>query len=314
MKKRVGILYGGPSSEHEVSLKSAQNVLANIDIDLYEPIGIFITKQGSFIFGNKELSGDEAIQELKHSCDVVFPVLHGAFGEDGTLQKLLEDAGVSFVGSGSAASRNAMDKHTAHAVFVKYGLRIPETQLVRRDTPRITLTFPVILKPVNEGSSVGLSIFTSHEAFGISRNEIFSQRTEMLAQEFIIGREFTCGVLEIEGKPVALPASEIILKTPGLFSYETKYTAGACTEVTPAIVPKETMKRIQDTALRCHEALGCKSISRTDMIMSEDGTIYVLETNTLPGMTKTSFIPAQAEAYGLSMKDLTTTLLESAKN
>jgi D-alanine-D-alanine ligase len=312
MKKRVAILYGGPSSEHEVSINSGKNVLGNVDTNLFEPTEVFISKAGVFSIEGEDFALSDAIIKLKHSADIVFPVLHGAFGEDGRLQALLEVEGVSFVGSSSIASGLAIHKDAANDIYQKNGLTIPQTQIVTKADHQITIKFPIILKPISEGSSIGLFKCATQEEYDAKLEQIFATHQEMMAQEFITGREFTCGVIDINGIPTALPASEAILTTTALFDYTAKYTAGASTEVTPAEVEPAQMKALQDTAITAHIILGCKSISRTDMIMSEDGIIYVLETNTMPGMTNTSFIPAQAKAMGITMKKLVTRLLQSA--
>lgn len=312
MKKRVAILYGGPSGEHDVSVNSAKNIIENIDPDVFEVFEVFITREGRWIMNQKELDSEAAVKALKQNVDIVYPVLHGSFGEDGVLQKLLEREGVVFVGSGSVASKTAIDKNASNVVFEQHGLSIPRSQIISKgDT--LTLQFPVIVKPINEGSSIGLYKCDTPEVFQNLHEDIFSNHTQMLAQEFVQGREFTCGVLDVDGKQTALPATEIILKG-GLFDYKTKYTAGECSEVTPAEVDDEVMKSIQSAALKCHKILGCKSISRTDFILSDSGVLYVLETNTIPGMTKTSFIPQQAKAFGLSMQELITELVRSAEN
>jgi len=311
-KLKVAILYGGPSNEHDVSLKSAQNVLSNIDKDLYEVIEILISKDGLFNINNQEYRTVEAITEIKKIADVVFPVLHGKFGEDGAIQELLERIGIPFVGSGSKASRIAINKNISNTVFAKNNLSIPQSEIVTKNNSAVSINFPIFIKPLDEGSSLGIHKCTSQEELDKVLGEAFTDHAEMLVQECVVGREFTCGVLEIDGVPTPLPLSEIILKDSKFFDYEAKYTPGACTEVTPAEIDDSLQEEIQDVVLQCHEILNCKSISRTDVIVSENGTIYVLETNTLPGMTKTSFIPAQAKAFGLPMTELITTLIKSA--
>lgn len=311
-KLKVAILYGGPSNEHDVSVNSAQNALSNIDKDLYEVIEIPISKEGLFRINNQEYKTIEAITEIKKIADVVFPVLHGKFGEDGAVQELLERAGIPFVGSGSKASRIAINKNVSNAVFVKNNLSIPQSEVITKNNFTISINFPIIVKPLDEGSSLGVHKCTSQEELRVVLEEVFIDHTEMLVQECVSGREFTCGVLEIDGVLTPLPPSEIILKNTVLFDYKAKYTPGACTEVTPAKIDDSLEEEIQDVALQCHEIINCKSISRTDVIVSENGTIYVLETNTLPGMTKTSFIPTQAKAFGLSMTELITLLIKSA--
>ena len=311
-KLKIAILYGGPSNEHDVSVNSAQNVLSQIDKELYDVIEIPISKEGLFSINNQEYKTIEAITEIKKIADVVFPILHGKFGEDGAIQELLERVGLPFVGSGSKASRIAINKSISNAVFTKNNLTIPQSEIITKNNFTISINFPVIVKPLDEGSSLGIHKCTSQEELLIALEEAFVDHTEMLVQECVSGREFTCGVLDIDGVPTPLPLSEIILKNTELFDYKAKYTPGACTEVTPAEIDDSLEEEIQDVALQCHEILNCKSISRTDVIVSENGTIYVLETNTLPGMTKTSFIPAQAKAFGLSMSDLITLLIKSA--
>ena len=312
-KLKVAILYGGPSNEHDVSVNSAQNVLSNIDKDLYEVIEILISKDGLFNINNQEYRTVDAITEIKKIADVVFPVLHGKFGEDGAIQELLERIGIPFVGSGSKASRIAINKNISNTVFAKNNLSIPQSEIVTKNNSAVSINFPIFVKPLDEGSSLGVHKCTSQEELDKVLGEAFTDHAEMLIQECVVGREFTCGVLEIDGVPTPLPLSEIILKDSEFFDYKAKYTPGACTEVTPAEIDDSLEEEIQDVVLQCHEILNCKSISRTDVIVSENGTIYVLETNTLPGMTKTSFIPAQAKAFGLSMTELITTLIKSAR-
>lgn len=312
-KLKIAILYGGPSNEHDVSVSSAQNVLSQIDKELYDVIKIPISKEGLFSINNQEYKTVEAITEIKKIADVVFPVLHGKFGEDGTIQELLERVALPFVGSGSKASRIAINKNISNVVFAKNNLSIPQSEVITKNNFIISINFPVIVKPLDEGSSLGVHKCKSQEELNAVVEKVFIDHSEMLVQEYLSGREFTCGVLDIDGIPTPLPPSEIILKSTELFDYEAKYTPGACTEVTPAEIDDSLEEEIQDVVLQCHEILNCKSISRTDVIISENGTIYVLETNTLPGMTKTSFIPAQAKAFGLSMTELITLLIKSAR-
>ena len=305
-------MYGGPSNEHDVSVNSAQNVLTYIDKNLYNIIEIPISKEGLFNINNQEYKTMEAITEIKKIADIVFPVLHGKFGEDGVIQELLERVGIPFVGSGSKASRIAINKNISNAVFTKNNLTIPQSEIITKDNFIISINFPVIIKPLDEGSSLGVHKCKSQEELNIIATKAFIDHTEMLVQEYISGREFTCGILDVDGVLTPLPPSEVILKDTELFDYEAKYTPGVCVEVTPAEIDDLLQEEIQDVALQCHEIINCKSLSRTDVIVSENGTIYVLETNTLPGMTKTSFIPAQAKAFGLSMTDLITLLIKSA--
>ena len=225
-------------------------------------------------------------------------------------KKILEQEEISFVGSGSKASALAIDKNISNVLFEKNGLIIPKSQIISKEDSSILISYPIIIKPIDEGSSIGLYKCDSEQEYASLKEELFQSHNKILVQEYVIGREFTCGVIELKGENMPLPVSEIILKSSGLFNYETKYVAGKCEEITPANISENLTKSIQEIALKCHDVLGCKSISRTDVILKGD-TIYVLETNTLPGMTQTSFIPAQARAYGMSMRELITVLIES---
>jgi D-alanine-D-alanine ligase len=311
--KKVAILYGGPSSEHEVSCSSAKNILEHVDKDLYEVLSVYITKNCHYEIDGVLFSEEEGIEELKkRKIDVVFPVLHGAHGEDGVLQKKLEDNNIPFVGASSKASATAIDKSKTNELLHQNAIAIPRSSIITKMNPEHTCAYPIIVKPIDEGSSVGLLKCISDVEYRHSLETIFENHKEMLVQEFVQGREFTCGVIEKNGSVIPLVATEVILTKGEMFDYDAKYTIGGCEEITPANIDDKTMKRIQDLAARCHSIVGCKSLSRTDMILKDD-VLYVLEINTIPGMTKTSFIPAEAKACGYSMKDLTTLLIESAQ-
>jgi D-alanine-D-alanine ligase len=195
---------------------------------------------------------------------------------------------------------------------MSHSISIPRSSCITKTNIEHGCSYPIIVKPVDEGSSIGLCKYIDDTQYRESLSLLFEHHEEMLVQEFIEGREFTCGVIEKDGEVISLVATEVILTKGETFDYNAKYTVGGCEEITPAHIDKETMTRIQKLAVRCHEIIGCKSLSRTDMILQGD-TLYVLETNTIPGMTRTSFIPAQAQACGYSMKELITILIESAK-
>lgn len=308
--KTVAILYGGPSSEYEVSVRSGVDVIEYIDRECYRVLPVHITKTCVYEIEGKEYQEKEALTFLSQHADLVFPVLHGKYGEGGILQAKLESLHVLFVGSSSEVSALAMNKHRASEVFVRGGLSVPQEKVITKEEYTHSLRYPIICKPVDEGSSVGLSIVTSEKEFLDSKDKLFLSYDTLLAQEYIAGREFTCAVIQKGSELIPLLASEVILTNSTLLDYDAKYTKGGCQKVTPAEVDEVLMQRIQDTAIRCHKLLGCRSLSRTDTILAHD-TLYVLETNTIPGMTKTSFLPAQAQASGISMKELITFLVES---
>jgi len=309
---KVALIFGGPGKEHEVSLSSAKNILENADRNLFDILEVLVTKDKKYQIDNKIFDEDSGIEEIKkREVEVIFPVIHGTYGEDGELQEKLEQVGIKFVGSSSNVSSLTIDKNKTNRVLEENGITIPKSKIIKKDNHILDFTYPVILKPVDEGSSVDLFKFENEIDFNNKIDSIFKNHEEMLVQEFVKGREFTCGVIEKDSEDVPLIATEVVLTKGELFDYEAKYTTGGCKEITPAEVDSVTMKRLQDIAVTCHKILGCKSISRTDMIL-KDGDIYVLEVNTVPGMTKTSFMPQQAKACGYDMKDLITLLINSA--
>ncbi len=311
-KLKVAVVKGGPSKEHEVSLNSAASVLENLDAEKYEAIDVFVSKQGKWNFGeHQDLSDDEAIQILKDSCDVIFLAVHGTYGEDGVLQAKLENAGVKFTGSGSKASVLAFDKGRAQEVYEQHGLRAPKAQILTTPQGAITLEIPLVVKPIAQGSSVGVSIVKSEDHLEAAVEEAFKHDARVIVQEFIEGREVSCGVLDSADGLQALPPTELIVKNAEFFDYKAKYTAGETDEITPPDMPAETIKQIQENAVKAHEILGCKDYSRTDMIIREQD-IFVIETNTLPGMTKTSILPQQAQVAGMTFSELLDCIIDAA--
>lgn len=308
---KVAILFGGPGSEHEVSISSAKNVLENIDRNKFEVLEVFVDKNKKFKIGEEVFDELGGLNEIKNrGVEIIFPIIHGEYGEDGELQSKLEKLGIKFVGSSSLVSSLTIDKNKTNKVLKENGVNIPQSQIVNKTDSFISINFPIIIKPIDEGSSVDLFKFEDEENYKNSLNNVFKNHEIMLAQEFVKGREFTCGVIEINKVATPLVASEIILTKGGLFDYEAKYSIGGCKEVTPAQIDEDLMNKIKDMTLLCHKVLDCKSISRTDMIL-KDGKLYVLEINTVPGMTKTSFIPQQAKVCGYEMKELITLLINS---
>lgn len=311
--KKVAVLFGGPSSEHEVSLSSSKNIFENIDRELFDVLPVLITKNCQYVIDG--ISYDERIglEEIKkRNMEVVFPILHGTYGEDGALQKKLEEIGIPFVFSSSKASSLAIDKNKTNEILQLHNMLIPRSLIITKMSTEHNCTYPIIIKPVDEGSSVGLFKCNNVDDYRNTLEKIFEKHNEMLVQEFVQGREFTCGVIEKHNEIIPFIATEIVLTKGETFDYDAKYTVGGCEEITPAHVDEEIMRRLQNCAMSCHSIIGCKSLSRTDMIL-QGKDLYVLEINTIPGMTKTSFIPAEASACGYSMKELITILIESAK-
>jgi len=314
---------GGPSSEHEVSLKSGRAVLEKSDKEKYELVPIVISKKLEWEFP-VGLIVDEATglaQLKKHGIDVVFIALHGEYGEDGTIQEALERLNIPFTGSRTYASAMGINKAASAEVFTAHGLMVPRFIVV---TPLWTiakikqvlmeqkLKAPLVVKPLNLGSSIGVQIVRRAQDLEETIKKTFQKTRAIIVQEYIAGREVTCGVIGEAIGARALPPTEIIPQASAFFDYEAKYQPGASKETTPPEIPEETIAHIQACALAAHALLRCSGVSRTDMILHENGDLFVLELNTLPGLTETSLIPQEAEAIGINFTSLIDILIESS--
>jgi D-alanine-D-alanine ligase len=297
-KLRVALLAGGKSSEREVSLAGARGVLAALDKEKYD-------------VGQYDPAIDLArLAEDAAGLDVAFILLHGPLGEDGSVQGFLDLLGLPYQGSGVLGSAMAMNKNLAKILYKQAGLRVADWQMASHrdiDSPEnlsAQLRFPLVVKPVGQGSSLGMSIAHDNNELAAGLKLAFGYDSEVMVEEFIRGREITGGVLG-NNDLQALPLVEII---PGkeypFFDYEAKYKAGASREICPADFPEEITRKAQDYALRAHRALHLRGYSRTDMIVSEQGEVFVIETNTIPGMTPTSLLPQAAQAVGYSFSQL----------
>lgn len=298
--KQLFILSGGMGSERGVSLLSGRNVIDTLRGDGVMCEEIIVEQGRTWIYKGKVISEGDGLQMCKENNALVFHVIHGTYGEDGELIKKLEEYGISYIGSSSEALQMTIDKYTTETLLKKSGIKTTDSYLIKsvEDILKLEdLSFPLIVKPNHEGSSIGVTKVNTLDGLKTSLLEGVKAYGEMLVQKCLTGREFTCGVLEIDGDDVALTPSEVILTKVGLFDYEAKYKdGGGGLEVTPADVGDEITKKIQELALLVHTVTGCKDISRTDMMMDAHGELVVLEINTAPGMTKMSFIPAQMKA------------------
>lgn len=310
--KKLFILYGGTGSEREVSISSGENIMQIMDIYGISYESIIVNQDKSWTYKDERVSEKKGVEILKNNNALVFQVIHGTYGENGELSGLLETNGISVVGSSSEAMRLTIDKYKTEKKLIENNI-LTTTSILINDLSqigRLDTSFPAFIKPKDEGSSVALFKVKNEVELKEALEKSIPKFGTMLVQPFITGRELTCGVVEIEGKVQALVPSEVILTKGEVFDYEAKYTVGGSVEVTPAEVDEETTQRIQSVALHVHTVCGCKDISRTDMIMKDDGELVVLETNTIPGMTKTSFIPAQLEASGYSVAGFVKGMLE----
>lgn len=292
----IGVFMGGISSEREISLKSGTAVFNALGQSGLNALALDI-KSGAKEDIKREL------EEKK--IDFVFIALHGEFGEDGTLQKMLEDMRVPFTGSGSKASHLAMDKIEAKKIFKNVGLKVPEHFIISAnslstDEKIEKLGFPLVVKPSSSGSSIGMSIV--HKKNELARAISCAKQFDnfIIIEQFIKGRELTVGILE--DKP--LPPIEIITSEE-FFNYEAKYKSNTTRYIVPAEIENELAIKIMQAGITAHKSLGCRNFSRADMILSEkDSQVYVLELNAIPGLTQRSLLPKAALCRGIDFGQL----------
>ncbi|MEK7120402.1 MAG: D-alanine--D-alanine ligase [Patescibacteria group bacterium] len=305
----IGVLKGGPSSEHEVSLKTAENVERALLNRGFFVKPIFVDKNGWWHIKNFKVSPPFALDQV----DGVFNAMHGEYGEDGQVQKILENHGTPFTGSGSMSSILAMDKLNSKKIFQEENMPLARhiafdkggEKEVRQKINFGSLDFPLVVKPVDRGSSVGVGIAHNAQELNNLIAQAFKYSDQVMIEEYLSGTEITCGVLENykDQKIFALPPTEIVPRLSDFFDYDSKYESGGSNEITPARLSDLLLRRAQDIAKTAHRALGCRHYSRTDMIV-RDGKIYILEVNALPGLTATSLLPQGAQSAGLSFDDL----------
>ncbi|MEO1230193.1 MAG: D-alanine--D-alanine ligase [Myxococcota bacterium] len=306
---RVAVLMGGPSSEHEVSMESGRQIADALERQ-GPTLRVVISPEGAWSFPDGPVSSvGAALDRLAAEAEAVFPALHGRFGEDGTVQALLEVARLPYVGSGVGASALAMDKARAKAIFRAAGLPTPPSAHLRPGDEALVeaavrTRFPCVVKPSSSGSSCGVTFPKDAKDAVIAVAEHLAEGQDVIVEAVIKGRELTCGVLDYDDGPRALPVTEIIpSETYAFFDYAAKYTPGATSEVTPAEIPGALRDQVQAMAVAAHRALGCRDMSRTDF-MIDGGAPTLLETNTLPGFTATSLLPQAAAAAGLDFDAL----------
>jgi D-alanine-D-alanine ligase len=356
MKKlRVGILFGGRSAEHEVSLQSAKNIYEAIDRDRFEPVLIGIDKSGKWVvfnddeflvnaddpknirlnprglpaallpqsLGKVSAIGPSAGDEKNGGgdalfVDVVFPMLHGPFGEDGTVQGLLKLAGIPFVGAGVLGSAAGMDKDVTKRLLKEAGIPIGKyiTLNYYDAIPSYSyiiekLAVPLFVKPANMGSSVGVNKVHDEKEYNEFIRDAFLYDTKIVLEEFIPGREIECAVLGNEDVIASLPGE--IKPTHEFYSYDAKYLDenGATLEI-PAKLSSRMTEEIRQMAIKTFKTLCCEGLSRVDFFLTNDGKLYVNEINTMPGFTKISMYPKLFAASGVTYSELVTRLIELA--
>ncbi|WP_434213429.1 D-alanine--D-alanine ligase [[Pseudomonas] boreopolis] len=348
-KIRVGLVFGGQSTEHEVSLQSAKNIVDALDKDRFDVSLIGIDKQGQWHLAELDgflLDADDPARiafnrtgrslalvpgaetqplrplqqaQMPEQIDVVFPIVHGTLGEDGSLQGLLRMANLPFVGSGVLGSAVAMDKDVAKRLLRDAGLEVAPFACFDRHCARTAdfdalaaqLGLPLFVKPANQGSSVGVSKVRGRAQFEAAMAQALEFDHKVLVEAAIDGREIECAVLGND-RPQASVCGEVVVHDE-FYSYATKYISETGADVVvPAAIDADTQARIQDVALRAYRALDCAGMARVDVFLTPQGRIVVNEVNTLPGFTRISMYPKLWQASGLGYRELVTRLIELA--
>ena len=348
---RVAVLYGGRSSEHGISVVSAGSVLAALDPERYEVVPVGITASGTWVLTDASpdtlridgrtlpevgagtavvLSADPTARglvplepgaaiEALAGVDVVFPVLHGRYGEDGTVQGLLELAGVPYVGPGVFASAAAMDKEFSKRLLRDAGLEVGRFEVLRAGRPWSVvdlhhLGLPVFVKPARAGSSLGITKVTDWAQLDDAVEEAFRHDTKVMVEAAVVGREIECGVLEdTDGRPEAsVPAEVRVVSGHDWYDFEAKYLDDACEFDIPPGLPPEVIAEVQQAACRAFDALDCAGLARVDFFVTADHTIVVNEINTIPGFTPVSMYPRMWAASGVAYPELVDRLIASA--
>ena len=317
---------GGRSSEHDVSMTSARSVIAALDPDRYEVREIEIGRDGAWELGagSQEALGSGAAGlplptngrpvEPLGEVDVVFPVLHGPFGEDGTVQGLLELAGVAYVGAGVTASALSMDKDLFKSVMRDKGIPVTRnvTALARhRDRVSNPFGYPVVIKPARLGSSVGITVAHGADEFARGTALAFEHDEKILIEEFVSGVEVECSVLGND-EPIASLPGEIIPLASEWYDYSAKYDEGGMELVIPPRIPEQTIRRVQELAVAAFVAADCEGMARVDFFVRENGEVLVNELNTIPGFTSTSVYAKLFEASGIPYAALLERLVDLA--
>jgi D-alanine-D-alanine ligase len=333
-KLRVAVLAGGRSSEHEISLASARSVADGLDPERYEVREIEIGRDGRWALGEGSqaelpagateaglpiptesdlpIPAEGRPPGLLGDVDVVFPVLHGPFGEDGTVQGLLELADVAYVGAGVTGSALAMDKDLFKAVMRDKGVPVVRSVTARRGAEvESPFGYPVVVKPARLGSSVGISIVRTEEELPAAVELAFAHDEKILLEEHVSGVEVECGVLGND-RPVASLVGEIVPLASDWYDYAAKYDEGGMELVVPARIPDEAARRVQELAVASFVAADCEGMARVDFFVADDGEVLVNELNTIPGFTSTSVYAKLFEASGIPYGELLDRLVDLA--
>lgn len=324
-KLKVGVLRGGPSAEREISLVTGQAVFNNLDRKKYLPTLIDMGQDSRFfaVLKNGRKKPLDLQNKDRKLFDIIFIALHGTPGEDGTVQGMLEFLGIPYTGPDALSSALAMNKVFTGQIYKVNNLPHPEFIHFKNDgwknrRPEILadiekkVGYPLVLKPVDQGSAVGVNIIKNEKELEEAVMKTIKKFPWLMAQKFIKGAEATCGILEKNGELLPLPPTHIKPNLGAFYDYKSKYKPGGSTHICPADFGEEINEKLQILALLSHKALKCRGMSRTDLFVAEDGHIYIIETNTIPGMTPTSLFPEAAGKAGISFPRMLDMIIEAS--
>jgi D-alanine-D-alanine ligase len=344
-KKVIAIIFGGRSSEHEISCVSAGGVLAALDTSRYEPVLIGITREGKWVHVSQdfpleirggvlpEVPADApavvadihglSVNNKSLNVDVIFPLLHGPYGEDGTIQGFCEMANIAYVGSGVLASAVAMDKSFAKPIFASHNMAVVPGFVIKKsdwsskradfEKRASELEFPLFVKPARGGSSRGTSKVKSAKDFVAAVEEAHLFDTKALVEKAIHGLEVECAVLEINGSPEASVVGSISIDPKfEFYDFQAKYLDGATKIELPALIPSDVAEDIRTQAIKAFKALGCSGLARVDFFYATTGEVFINELNTMPGFTATSVFPKMWAATGKSYESIIEELIKTA--
>jgi D-alanine-D-alanine ligase len=339
-KKKVAILYGGRSVEHAVSVNSARNIFEFLDKSKFEPLPIGISKSGQWFLTEGVSKDIQKGQTLglslnagkpvflleksgeKFSVDILFPVLHGTDGEDGSIQGLIKAMDLPMVGTGVLGSSLSMNKIVAKRLMREAGLPVTDFVTFRYDEKeKISFTalskklgLPFMVKAASLGSSVGVAKVKSKKDFAAAVEEAFKYDDEMLAEQYVTGRELECAVLGNSPPEASQPGEIVISKNYEFYTFDAKYVDPEAVRIdVPAKLPKATAEKIRKASVKAYEVLHCKDFSRIDLFLDKKGNIYINEINTIPGFTNSSMYPMMWKERGVSFAELITRLLTLAQ-
>lgn len=302
---KVALLCGGKSGEREISLASGKSACEAL------------VQAGHEVTTLDPARTEDLVSLITGGFDVAFLCMHGKFGEDGTLQGFLEMIGLPYTGPNVWSSAVAMDKDKAKVFYRLHGIPTPRSVTLAQGEPYDVegilkeVGRKCVVKPATEGSALGVFIVEGAADVEEAIHKVFEIDAELVVEQYIHGRELTVAVIDKDGSSQALPVIEIVPKND-FYDFEAKYAPGGSLHLCPAPIDEEKTAALQRLAIQAHRALSCEGVSRTDMILDEEGSPWVLETNTLPGMTETSLLPDAARAVGIEFPDLCNILIESA--